>query len=56
MLPDVLQAIACVVAVSLYVMLAPVDRHVPIVRGAIDALLSYAAMTLARTWLEESYS
>jgi predicted anti-sigma-YlaC factor YlaD len=55
-LPDLMHVIACVVVVSLYVMLAPVDPHVAIVRGAIGALFAYAAMTIARTWLEDSNS
>jgi hypothetical protein len=55
-LPDVMHVIACGVAVSLYVMLAPVDAHVPIMRGVIGALFAYAGMTIARAWLEDSYS
>jgi hypothetical protein len=55
-LPDVLHVVACGVAVWLYVMLAPVDVHVAIVRGVMGALLAYAAMTIARTWFEDDYT
>ncbi len=53
-LPDVLHLLACGVAVTLYVMRAPVDAHVAIARGVTGALLPYAAMTIAMMWLEDS--
>ena len=55
-LPDVMHVIACAVAVSLYVTLAPTEAHVAIVRGVIGALLAYAALSIVRIWLEDTCS
>jgi hypothetical protein len=48
-------SLGCGVAVLLYVMLAPVETDVAIVRSVTGALFAYAAMTIARTRLEDSY-
>jgi hypothetical protein len=52
-LPDIMHFIGCGIAGVVYVVLVPADLSVIIVVGVTGALLTYAAMSVARAWLED---
>ena len=55
-LPDLTHLLACVAAISIYIRLTPDAAVETLVRGAIGALAVYAIVSIARSWLDESYS
>ena len=55
-LPEVMHVIACSVAVSIYVGLTPGAASEAVLSGLLASLVGYSAITIARTWFEETYS